>query len=60
MISKKLFSKNLTNKSEKFIEGYPSYYSAYSLWVDTKSYRDDLPAWRTPWKEKLRISDEFK
>ena len=45
---KKLFSKNLINKSDEFIEGYRSYYSAYSLWVDTKSYKDDLPAWRTP------------
>jgi hypothetical protein len=41
---KKLFSKNLLNKSDKFIEGYRRYYSAYSLWVYTKSYRDDLPA----------------
>ena len=47
---KKLFSKNLINKSDEFIEGYRSYYSAYSLWIDTKSYRDDLLAWRTPWK----------
>ena len=47
---KKLFSKNLVNKSDEFIEGYRSYYSVYSLWVDTKSYRDDLPSWRTPWK----------
>ena len=41
---RKLFSKDLINKSDKFIEGYRSYYSAYSLSVDTKSYRDDLPA----------------
>ena len=41
---KKLFSKNLLNKSDKFIEDYRRYYSAYSLWVYTKSYRDDLPA----------------
>ena len=58
---KKLFSKNLINKSDEFIEGYRSYYSAYSLWVDTKSYRDDLPAWRTPWKnmkkKKVMIND---
>ena len=47
---KKLFSKNLVNKSDEFIEGYRNHYSAYSLWVDTKSYRDDLPSWRTPWK----------
>lgn len=47
---KKLFSKNLINKSDEFIEGYCSYYSAYSLWVDNKSYRDDLQAWRIPWK----------
>ena len=47
---KKLFTKNLINKSDESIEGYRSYWSAYSLRVDTKSYRDDLPAWRTPWK----------
>ena len=58
---KKLFSKNLINKSDEFIEGYRSYYSACLLWVDTKSYRDDLPAWRTPLKnikkKKAMIND---
>ena len=47
---KKLFIKNLMNKSDESIEGYRSYYNTYSLLVDTKLYRDDLPSWRTPWK----------
>ena len=49
---RKLFSKLLDGKSEDFINGYRSYYSAYSLWVDTKNYRNNLPSWRTPWKKK--------
>ena len=58
---KKLFIKNLMNKSDESIEGYRSYYNTYSLLVDTKSYRDDLPSWRTPWKnikkKKVMIND---
>jgi hypothetical protein len=58
---KKLFSKNLINKSDEPIEGYRSYYSAYLLLVDTKSDRDNLPTWRTPWKnikkKKVIIND---
>ena len=57
---KKLFIKNLMNKSDESIEGYRSYYNTFSLLVDTKSYRDDLPAWRTPWKNmkiKVMIND---
>lgn len=49
---KKLFSKNLINKSDESIEDYHIYYSAYSLLVDTKSYRDDLPAWKNIKKRK--------
>ena len=51
----KLFSKLLIDKSEDFIKGYRNYYSSYSLWADTKAYRNNLPSWRTPWK-KIRKS----
>ena len=56
---KKLFSKNLINKLDEFIEGHRGYYIACSSWVNTKSYRDDLPAWKTPWK-KVMINDISK
>ena len=56
---KKLFSKALYKKSDEFIEGYKSYYSSYALWADTISYRDNLPSWRTPWKDNPKeTSDE--
>ena len=53
----KLFSKLLIDQSNDFIKGYRSYYSSYSLWTDTKAYRNNLPSWRTPWKKK-KLFDE--
>ena len=43
-----LFSEVLNGGSPEFINGYRSYYSSYSLFSDTKSYRDNLPSWRFP------------
>ena len=43
-----LFSDVLIGKPKNFIDGYRSYYSSYSLFSDTKSYRDNLPSWRFP------------
>tara|TARA_B100000787_G_scaffold54734_1_gene39717 strand:- start:216 stop:485 length:270 start_codon:yes stop_codon:yes gene_type:complete len=43
-----LFSDVLVGQAVDFINGYRSYYSSYSLLSDTKSYRDNLPAWRFP------------
>ena len=57
---KQLFSKTLHNKSDEFIEGYKNYYSSYALWADTISYRDNLPSWRTPWKNNSeKTNDEL-
>ena len=50
----KLFSKLLHDQTDEFIRGYKSYYSSYSLWAETKAYRNDLPDWRTPWKKKKK------
>ena len=46
------------DKSEDFIKGYRNYYSSYSLWADTKAYRNNLPSWRTPWK-KIKKSNNL-
>ena len=51
----KLFSNLLIGQSNDFIKGYRNYYSAYSLWADTKEYRNNLPSWRTPWKKKKQF-----
>ena len=48
----KLFSNLLIGQSNDFIKGYRNYYSSYSLWADTKEYRNNLPSWRTPWKKE--------
>ena len=53
-----LFSRALHNKSDEFIEGYKKYYSSYALWADTISYRDNLPSWRTPWKDNSRVTND--
>ena len=55
----KLFSKLLIGQSDNFIQGYRSYYSSYSLWADTKAYRNNLPFWRTPWKKKKKPLNEI-
>jgi len=55
----KLFSKLLIDKSEDFIKGYRNYYSSYSLWADTKAYRNNLPFWRTPWKKTKKPLNEI-
>ena len=54
----KLYSKLLIDQPNDFIKGYRSYYSSYSLWADTKAYRNNLPSWRTPWKKTKKLFDE--
>jgi hypothetical protein len=55
----KIFSKLLIGQSDNFIQGYRSYYSSYSLWADTKAYRNNLPFWRTPWKKTKKPLNEI-